>query len=185
MRHTITVAALAAVILLPACAGTGTGGATSTPISTQGAQTVGGDQGQAQATETGSAVNHIRPLSVNLFGLNKATVRINTEDEEAPIVRVDAEGDGSGTFNMHEATFGTKIGDRSANPSVSSGGGAAGGTGSAARGATTSTPGDQSAATTTGDADATVERPPAPTPPAPPVLPEPPTPVIEPVPEGP
>lgn len=121
----------ALVIALSAagCA-SGDGGQVTTPVQTQGAQTVGRDQGSAQASESGSAQVHMRPMVNNIFGAKSVKIVADTdggssvEVEGSDSSEVAVTGSSFGNFNMNEGTQ---------EASVSSGGGAAGGTGGAAR----------------------------------------------------
>lgn len=107
-------------VFLAACS---TDGTTTTPVNGAVAKEVGGDQGAAQATESGSSVNKVYNLNMPIFGASKVTV---TPSEEGPEVAV--EGSPNAEVKVQGATFGgTDIGSGAINSTNSSGGGAAGG----------------------------------------------------------
>lgn len=117
---------------LGACASDG--GVATTPVATTGAQTVGGNQGTAQATESGSAVNHLYPTVVNAFAAK--TVRVSSDQNGRPVVDVTSADDATVEVSG-AASFGyVRWGDAGVQAHVESGGGAAGGAGDAIRTAT-------------------------------------------------
>lgn len=122
MKNLIT---LALVVLLGACS---TPGTTTTPVSANAAQTAR-DLGSAQATETGSANIHNTPVIVNALAAKKVTV---TVQDGKPVVEVEANDNAE--VEVKGAYFGNvRFGNDGNRATVSSGGGAAGGTGQAER----------------------------------------------------
>ena len=118
-----------ALLVVAVCVGCQSTGTTTTPISTQAAQNVGQDQGTAQATESGSAINHLRPVIVN--ALAAKTVEITMVNGE-PKITITASEDSE--VKVQGAYFGNvRFNDENAHAEVSSGGGSAGGTGGAVR----------------------------------------------------
>lgn len=101
----------------------GTGGTptSTTPVSTNAAQTVGNDQGSAQATETVSATNNNTPTIVNILAAKKVTMDGG---------KIEVEGSDDAEVSIGAATFGTQsFGDEGLRAEAGSGGGAAGSTG--------------------------------------------------------
>lgn len=104
------------------------GSAVVTP-NTQGAQTVGGSQGQATAAETGSASGRITPLVVN--ALAARLVRITVNDGN-PTVEVEANPDAE--VHIAGGSWGYQtLNETNQDSGVSSGGPGAGGTGGVER----------------------------------------------------
>ena len=115
-----TIITLAIVALLGACS---TPGTTTTPVSGTAAQNVGGDQGAANATESGSAVNTVTPITVNALAAQEVTVTVK---DGAPEVKITANP--SAKVVVAGASFGNVIfGEGAMSSKVTSGGGAAGG----------------------------------------------------------
>jgi len=132
MKSFLTFIILAVCALLQACQSPGQGAAAGTTIpQTQGAQTVGNDQGQASAAETGAATTQSNPLIFNIMAAK--TVNIKTEPGKTTDVAV--VGSDYAEVNISGAEFGLmKWGSyNSLDASTSSGGGAAGGVGGAVR----------------------------------------------------
>ena len=108
--------------LLTACS---TPGTSTTPVAANAAQNVGNDQGSAQATESGSAVNTNSPVIMNLFGAKKVVI---TKEGEGVVAEIEGQDDAEVTVSG--ARFGNQtFGDEAQSAEVSSGGGAAGSTG--------------------------------------------------------
>lgn len=125
--RTILVAVVSAFLV--ACQA-GPAGSATIPVQTQGAQTVGQDQGTASAAETGSANNTVSPALYNFIAAK--TVRIARSPDGSEQIEVIGADDadvtiGNGAFGL------IRFGDRAQEASVSSGGGAAGGTGGSTR----------------------------------------------------
>ncbi len=96
----------------------------SVPVSTQGAQNIGGGQGQAQ--ETGSATSHANPTiyGFNLIGKSKLVIKVTEDGME---MTATAEGLPEGGAISIGSTYVT-YGEEAINTSVSSGGGGQAGT---------------------------------------------------------
>lgn len=122
MRPIHLVIATAILVLLSACQ-SGPGSAGTTPVSTQGAQTIGGSQGTAQAAETGSATNY--NISPTIIGAKSVKI--------GPDGSMEVEGSESATVAITGQIGGQTFGSDSMTAEVSSGGGAAGGTGGVSR----------------------------------------------------
>lgn len=126
-----SVAKVAPLVLLSvvACQTPGQGGgATAVPVSTQGAQTIGGSQGQA--AETGSATNNQNPWLINCLGAKKVTI---TQGPTGPSVVIESHDDP--VIEIKGGAFGfITYGEDSGTAEVSSGGGQAAGTGGDASG---------------------------------------------------
>lgn len=124
-------ALLALLMILPACTSPGIGSAAATNVpQTQGAQTVGGDQGQASAAETGSATAQIAPTIINAIAAKKVTIGKNGTD-----MTVEIEGaDDAEVVVTGSPLFGVHVGaEAGITAETSSGGGSAGGVGDAVR----------------------------------------------------
>lgn len=124
-------------VFLVSCAtpGTGSAAATVTPQA-QGAQTVGGDQGQASAAETGSANTQSNPIIINALAAKKVVVEI--EPGRNTNVTVDAAEDSEVHVKGGEWGLMKWGNNNTLSSETSSGGGAAGGVGGASRGGTES-----------------------------------------------
>lgn len=113
-----------------ACAGTGSAPASSTPVSTNAAQTVGQDQGSAQASEAVTATNNMTPTNHIIIGAKKVVIdggKIEVDGADDAEVTIRATALGVQTF-----------GDDGLHAESSSGGGSAGSTGAtSSRGANT------------------------------------------------
>lgn len=90
--------------------------ATTTP--TQGAQTIGGSQEQANAAETGSASASANPVIINAFAAK--TVKVNVKDNETA---VEIEGNDEAAVEIGKAAFGNQTfgNENTQSSSVSSG----------------------------------------------------------------
>ena len=104
------------------------GGTASTPVSTQGAQTVGA--GQGQVGETGSATNNVNPNIYAWFLFGKTRLTQTTDpDTGEPIITVETDGgaefNGNPVFQAPYVTYGESSEQKA---EVSSGGGGAAGT---------------------------------------------------------
>ena len=114
------------LVLATGCAGT----PANTAPAVQGAQTLTGQQGQA--AETGSATVYANPWILNLFGIEKLTLRRKTSGD----TELEAEGGGGELAIDGDLTLpGVQYGESAAQAEVSSGGGSvAGASGGAAGG---------------------------------------------------
>jgi hypothetical protein len=126
------IASIVAFGLVAGCASgpQGPGSSTATvPVNTQGAQTVGQNQGTASAAETGSATNNNTPSIYIVNAAKRVTITQGTEG-----ATVEVEGSDDSEVTIGAAYFGVqRFGDEGMQASTSSGGGAAGGTGAATR----------------------------------------------------
>lgn len=119
----------------------GPGGQVAPNVQTQGAQTVGNDQGSAQASESISAQTHVAPNVFNVFGAKSVKVAVAPDAG----VQMEVEGSESSTVEVAGSTFGNfNMNESDVKTSGSSGGGAAGGTGGAERTVGTQTGGNAS-----------------------------------------
>ena len=107
----------------------GSTGTAGVPVGTTSAQTVGQDQGTAQASETVSSTNTVTPTVFNLMGAKTIKIRQVVDGE----TEVTMEGHDEAVVEINSANMGVRFGNEGQKSSASSGGGAAGGTGSAAR----------------------------------------------------
>lgn len=128
----LSILVIALLGITMACSSPGSGGAATTVIpQTQGAQTVGRDQGQASAAETGSANTQSNPTIINALAAKRVTVNIQpgTRTEVAIEAAEDSEVSiGGGEWGLMK--WGN---ENTLSADVSSGGGAAGGVGGASR----------------------------------------------------
>lgn len=132
--------ALIAMLTVGGCA-SGPGGQVAPNVQTQGAQTVGNDQGSAQASESISAQTHITPVINNIFGAK--SVEVTTTPDGGSSTKV--EGSTESQITVSAATMGNfNMNESDVKTSGSSGGGAAGGTGGAERTVGTQTGGNAS-----------------------------------------
>ena len=128
----LSLAALCVVLVLPACTSPGAGSAAATNVpQTQGAQTVGGNQGQASAAETGSATSQSNPVVVNILAAKKVTMGVKSDGGTE--LKVEGADDAEVTINAAEFGYQRFGNEATLESEVSSGGGAAGGTGGASR----------------------------------------------------
>lgn len=141
MRREIVTGLVAATVFgLVGCAtppGSGSSAGTVIP-NTQLAQTVGRDQGQATAAETGAASNNVTPIIVNALAAKTVNVKIGKDGQK----EVSVEANPDATVTVEGAKFGNVHwgNDATMEASTSSGGGAAGGTGGTARAGTSGSP---------------------------------------------
>lgn len=121
MKKLISLLIVAAILLpFSACGTTRDGSAAgSTSTSAQAGQTVGNDQKQATAAETGSASASQNPNVYNIIGAK--TVKITSDAEGT--VALEAEGAEDATVEISAAQFGNTIqgSENSQSASVSSG----------------------------------------------------------------
>lgn len=126
MKNIALFLLLIGALSLGAC--TTSGGTNTTPVAATGAQTVGNDQGTAQATESGSATNTNSPVIMNLFGAKKVTIKKGDDGVEAEI-----KGQADAEVTVSGAQFGNQtFGDDAQSAEISSGGGSAGAAGASA-----------------------------------------------------
>lgn len=132
MRHILELGGL--LIALALLHGCQTPGTSAVPVSTQGAQNVGQDQGSAQTTEAGSASNRNQPFVMNILAAK--TVKIGMTDGVPTTVEVAGADDAQVTVHGHvgDITYDGNEHDSSQQAEVQSGQGAAGGTGGVAGG---------------------------------------------------
>lgn len=105
--------------LLAGCASPRDGAASNATVTpTQGAQTIGGDQKQASAAETGSASASQNPVIINALAAKSVKVKVTDEGTE-----VDIEGSSDGTVEIGSAKFGNQSfgNENTQSSSVSSG----------------------------------------------------------------
>lgn len=125
------------IIILPLCLtacqsgpdrSPGSAGGALTPNSVQGAQTIGNDQGSAQASENITATNTVTPSVYNILGAKNVRIQRSPDGSET----IDVTGS-EGDVAVGAANMGVRFGDEGQEASASTGGGAAGGVGGAVR----------------------------------------------------
>lgn len=127
MKQLAIMVAFLAVFCL-SCSTPG-GSTVTTPVGATGAQTVGNDQGTAQATESGSATNNNNPTLMIVNAAKKVTITVDADGATAAQV----EGAEDAEVNISGAYFGVqRFGDDGMQAEVSSGGGSAGAAGASA-----------------------------------------------------